>query len=83
MYDDLVPNPKVIDITVEDPSDEFCALRDFVDCQNALKLSSFRPPHIHLPYSQGAETECRRKLKLQRVSQGKNKHFLWLFSGVI
>ena len=67
VYDDLVPNPKVVDITVEDPSDEFRALRDFVDCQNALKLSSFRPPKIHRPYMEAAEAECRTKLKLQRV----------------
>lgn len=31
-------NPKIVDITVEDPSDDFIRLRDFVDIQNALKL---------------------------------------------
>jgi len=31
-------NPKVVDITVEDPSDDFIRLRDFVDVQNSLKL---------------------------------------------
>jgi len=31
-------NAKIVDITVEDPSDDFIRLRDFVDVQNSLKL---------------------------------------------
>ena len=67
IYDDLVPRPEVLDITVEDPSEEFGALRDFVDCRNAMKLSSFQPPMIHKEYADSAEKECRSKLKLQKV----------------
>ncbi|CAG0900993.1 unnamed protein product [Cyprideis torosa] len=33
---------KVIDIAVEDPSDDFISLRDFVDCCNCLKLPIFQ-----------------------------------------
>ena len=31
----------VVDITVEDPSDNFVRLRDFVDTRNCLKLEAF------------------------------------------
>ena len=31
----------VVDITVEDPSDNFVRLRDFVDTRNCLKLDAF------------------------------------------
>jgi len=67
VYDDLVPCSQVMDIAVEDPSDDFTALRDFVDCQNALRLPSFRPPLVHRPYAEVAEAECKKKLKLQKV----------------
>ena len=53
---------------MEDPSDDFSALRDFVDCRNALKLNSFRPPNVHRPYAESARSECRKKLKLQKVN---------------
>ena len=82
VYDDLVPLSEVIDITVEDPSDEFTALRDFVDCQNAQRLSAFRPPLVHRSYTEAAEVECRKKLKLQKVKLNKGFHiikFLFLF----
>ncbi|KAL7060793.1 hypothetical protein AAHC03_09409 [Spirometra sp. Aus1] len=38
VYDDFVPLPKVIDITVEEPSPEFQRLRDFLDCKRCLQL---------------------------------------------
>ena len=31
----------VVDITVEDPSDNFVRLRDFVDTQNCMKLDAY------------------------------------------
>ena len=52
-----------------DPHEEFTALRDYVDCRNALKLnlSCFKAPHIHQAFSQVMEEECRTKLKLTKV----------------
>ena len=67
VYDDLLLNPLVLDITVEDPSDEFVALRDFIDCRNAQKLESFQPPKVHQPFSEELEELCRQKLKLHKV----------------
>lgn len=65
VYDDLVPRLQVLDITVEDPSEEFSALRDYVDCQNALGLC--KTSHHHKPFAESAEKEFRSKLKLQKV----------------
>ncbi|VDN08861.1 unnamed protein product [Dibothriocephalus latus] len=39
VYDDFVPLPKVIDITVEEPSPDFQRLRDFLDCKRCLQLN--------------------------------------------
>ena len=38
----------VIDITVEDPSDNFVRLRDFVDTKNCLKLPSFAKAEVRV-----------------------------------
>lgn len=71
VYDDLVPRPQVCDITVEDPSDEFRTLRDFVDCSNALKLDCLQ---LHKAFDESAK-KVRAKLKLQKVSvKGKRHH---------
>lgn len=44
IYDDLVPRPLVRDILVEDPSDDFQAMRDYVDCRNTLASEGLRFP---------------------------------------
>ena len=68
MYDDLVPRPRVLDLTVEEPSDDFRALRDFVDCRNALKLPSLAKEHPLKAFDESAVVkEIREKLKLQKV----------------
>ncbi|VDM03087.1 unnamed protein product [Schistocephalus solidus] len=43
VYDDFVPLPKVVDITVEEPSVEFQRLRDFLDCKRCLQLNEYTP----------------------------------------
>jgi len=66
VYNDLTPDPRVLDITVEDPSDEFRALRDFVDCRNALAIECFRSPAVHEDFGGELERVCREKLKLHK-----------------
>ena len=78
MYNDLTPDPRVLDITVEDPSDEFCALRDFVDCRNALKMACFRPPAVYEGFGAEMEKECKERLKLHKVWRGGE---LWMEVG--
>ena len=50
MYVDFIRNYRgdstVVDITVEDPSDNFVRLRDFVDTKNCLKLPSFAKAEV-------------------------------------
>ena len=50
MYVDFIRNYRgdstVVDITVEDPSDNFVRLRDFVDTRNCLKLPSFAKAEV-------------------------------------
>ena len=54
-------------MTVEDPSDEFTALRDVVDIRNGLGLEALRPPLVHQEFSKDTERVCRERLKLNRV----------------
>ena len=50
----------MIDITVEDPSDNFVRLRDFVDTRNCLRLASFAKAEVMKGFSDGmAESACR------------------------
>ena len=37
---------KVVDITVEDPSDNFVRLRDYVDTKNCMELSAFTKEEV-------------------------------------
>ena len=52
---------------VEDPSPEFTALRDYIDCHNVLKLPSFQPSCLLQSYSPEMEREFQEKLKLHKV----------------
>lgn len=57
---------KVVDITVEDPSDDFIRLRDFVDVQNALKrldcFSCFEK--VRTGFNSRMVDEAKDKMKL-------------------
>ena len=52
---------------MEDPSDEFTALRDVVDIRNGLGLEALRPPLVHQEFSKDTARVCRERLKLNRV----------------
>lgn len=56
----------VLDITVEDPSEVFTRLRDFVDCRNCLKLASYSKEHLHKGFSEEMRKEAQEKLKLNK-----------------
>jgi len=57
----------VIDITVEDPSENFVRLRDFVDCNRCLNLSAFTPDALVSGFSETMVTEARIKLKIPKT----------------
>ena len=46
IHSDLRGDPAVFDLVVEDPSEEFVRLRDFLDCRDALKLHCFQKENI-------------------------------------
>ena len=62
-------NPSTYDITVEDPSDGFVRLRDYVDCCNALQLPAFQPPTIHGLFQGAILTAATEILKLHKVQR--------------
>jgi histone acetyltransferase 1 len=64
---DLRMNPSTYDITVEDPSDSFICLRDYVDCCNALQLPAFQSPTIHGPFQGAILTAATDTLKLHKA----------------
>ena len=66
-------DPSTHDITVEDPSEGFVKLRDFVDCQRALCLPAFQPPSIHGPFQGAISTAARDTLHLHKVGREKDR----------
>lgn len=71
IYNYYVPNPKVTDITVEDPSDNFSQLLNFVDCLRCLKLDSFSKENVLKGWSKDKEEEARKVLKIHRQQSRK------------
>ena len=71
IYNHYVPNPKVTDITVEDPSDNFCQLLNFVDCLRCLQLASFSKENTLKGWSKDKEEEAKKVLKLHKLQARK------------
>lgn len=65
-YNECYTKPEVLDITVEDPSDNFQRLRDFVDARNCMALPCFHPDQLRKGFSEEMATESRMKLKLSK-----------------
>ena len=55
-------------VAVEDPSEEFQRLRDFVDSSNCLTLPTFQPHCLQDVFTAGMADEARLKLKLCKVA---------------
>ncbi|XP_065838986.1 histone acetyltransferase type B catalytic subunit-like isoform X2 [Oscarella lobularis] len=64
IYDFYISDDRVRDITVEDQSDEFSYLRNYVDCCNCLDLKSFRPDALQAGFDDEMIAEATEKLKL-------------------
>jgi len=56
----------VTDITVEDPSDNFVRLRDFVDTKNCLKLAAFGRAEVAGGFTEAMAEAAREELKICR-----------------
>ncbi|ESO13193.1 hypothetical protein HELRODRAFT_184879 [Helobdella robusta] len=56
----------ILDVAVEDPSDDFQRIRDFTDSLNCSKLTSYQPHYLTAGFSKEMVTEAREKLKLSK-----------------
>nr|CAD7454162.1 unnamed protein product [Timema tahoe] len=66
MYQHYINDKRVIDITVEDSSEQFQRVRDYLDAKNCLTLSSFQPALLHQGFTQSMAQEACSTLKLNK-----------------
>jgi len=64
LYRNYLGDGSVVDITVEDPSDNFVRLRDFVDTQNCLKIASYSKEKVLCGFSDEMAAAAAKELKL-------------------
>ncbi|KAI8437644.1 hypothetical protein MSG28_011895 [Choristoneura fumiferana] len=66
IYSHFVILPEVIDMTVEDPSEDFQRIRDYVDCKNCETLPAFFPAKLQQGFSSEMVTQACAKFKLSK-----------------
>lgn len=66
IYNHYIPQSSVLDITVEDPSDEFQHLRDFVDTCRCKSLKAFSSEKLKNGFTEEMATEAKKVLKLNK-----------------
>lgn len=64
IYQYFIGDSKVIDITVEDPSDEFQRIRNYVDAKLCKDLPAFSPTVIKNGFTKDMVKEAREKYKV-------------------
>lgn len=60
----MIANP----CTVEDPSESFQRLRDYVDATNCMTLPSFSPDNLIKGFNKNMTVEANEKFKINKVS---------------
>jgi hypothetical protein len=71
----------VKDITIEEPTEHFTALRDFVDCKLLKKYGIFQEKEFSTKISEGALHAAQEKLRIplvQKKSLTSNETFFSL-----
>jgi len=66
VYRNFRSDQRVVDITVEDPSDNFVRLRDFVDTKNCLELPAFSKSEVVKGFGEEMVKSAAKKLKICR-----------------
>jgi len=66
IYKEFIANNEVRDITVEDPSDEFIRLRDYVDTKNCRGLPAFAADKLEKGFSADMVKEATEKYKINK-----------------
>lgn len=64
VYNKFKNDPKVIDITVEDPSDDFRRVRNYVDAKLCKDLPAFAPEHLRNGFSKEMAEEAKNNFKI-------------------
>lgn len=66
VYRSFLQDSNILDITVEDPSEEFVRLRDFVDVKNCMKLEAFSKEKLRDGFSNEMVEEAQNQLKINK-----------------
>uniref|UniRef100_F6RPW8 Histone acetyltransferase type B catalytic subunit n=2 Tax=Ciona intestinalis TaxID=7719 RepID=F6RPW8_CIOIN len=66
IYQQYVPKAAVLDITAEDPSENFQRVRDFIDSKNCLKLPEFQDSKLGQKFSKEMRKAAQEKYKINR-----------------
>nr|CAB3251832.1 histone acetyltransferase type B catalytic subunit [Phallusia mammillata] len=66
IYQQYTNNSSVVDITAEDPSDNFQRVRDFVDAKNLAQLKAFCPANLKESYSKEMEKSAKENHKINK-----------------
>ena len=66
-------------VPVEDPSDDFVRLRDYVDVQNCLKLDAFAKEKLQLGFGPSMVEQAKQLLKINKVMSLIIVHVLFTF----
>ncbi|XP_034836050.1 histone acetyltransferase type B catalytic subunit [Maniola hyperantus] len=66
IYSHFILHSEVVDITVEDPSDDFQRIRDYVDAKNCETLSAYQPAKLIQGFSSEMANQARNKLKINK-----------------
>lgn len=74
IYKKFQNDPKVIDITVEDPSDDFRRVRNYVDAKLCRTLPEFAPEQLRKGFSKEMAKAAKEKFK---VIENENAYFDW------
>lgn len=64
VYNKFKGDPKVIDITVEDPSDDFRRVRNYVDAKICRELPEFSPENLRKGFTKEMITAAKELYKV-------------------
>lgn len=71
-------DPNVLDITVEDPSDDFIRLRDFINAKNCMNLESFKPEKLKNGWNEAMANQAQEQFKINKKQARKAYEILRL-----
>lgn len=66
VYSHFMIQPEVVDITVEDPSQDFQRIRDYVDAKNCSDLPAYHPAKLLQGFSQDMANQASSKFKINK-----------------